>query len=246
MSLETVSIDQIVNDFMLTMGHDDYTSNASEVVVRNFALRGVREIGFDMGLKIKSVELSVDQTKGTVTLPTDFVGLLKLGIIGADGLVYQFIENRNINLISTRGKDVIPGYSAFDSEVYRNYIANGSQGRLYGMGGGKGAGEYRVNFDQNRIELSTSVGSATVAIEYIADEALSTSPSVHKFAEETVRAYIYYKLIERKSNVPANEKARARQEYYNERRKSNARMKSFGKQDALATIRKNFRQSPKY
>lgn len=186
MSLETVSIDQIVNDFMLTMGYDDYTSNAPEVVVRNFALRGVREIGFDMGLKVKATELTVDQTKGTVTLPTDFVGLLKLGVIGGDGLVYQFIENRNINLISNRGKDVIPNYSAFDSEVYRNYIANGSQGRLYGMGGGKGAGEYRVNFDQNRIELSTNVGSATVAIEYIADEALSTSPSVHKFAEETV------------------------------------------------------------
>ena len=65
MSLETVSIDQIVNDFMLTMGHDDYTSNASEVVVRNFALRGVREIGFDMGLKVKAAELTVDQTKTT-------------------------------------------------------------------------------------------------------------------------------------------------------------------------------------
>jgi hypothetical protein len=57
---------------------------------------------------------------------------------------------------------------------------------------------------------------------------------------------LYYKIIERKSNVPANEKARARQEYYNERRKANARMKSFGKQDALSMLRKNFRQSPKY
>lgn len=246
MSLETVSIDQIVNDFMLTMGYDDYANNASEVVVRNFALRGVREIGFDMGLKVKGVEIAVDQTKGTATLPTDFVGLLKLGIIGSDGLVYQFVENKNINLIAGRNKDVIPGYTAFDSEVYRNYIANGSQGRLYGMGGGKGAGEYRINYDQNRIELSSSVGSDTIAIEYIADEALSDSPTVHKFAEECLRSYIYYKLVERKSNVPAAEKARARQEYYNERRKANARMKSFGKQDALSMIRKNFRQSPKY
>jgi len=246
MSLETVSINQVVNDFMLTMGYDDYANNASEVVVRNFALRGIRELGFDMGLKIKALEIAVDQTNGTATLPTDFVGLLKLGVIGADGLVYQFVENRNINLIANRGRDVIPNYSAFDSEVYRNYIANGSQGRLYGMGGGKGAGEYRVNFDQNRIELATNVGSNTIAIEYIADEALSESPTVHKFAEEALRSYMYYKLIERKSNVPANEKARARQEYYNERRKANARMKSFGKLDALATIRKNFRQSPKY
>jgi|TARA_R110000796_G_scaffold48633_2_gene116536 hypothetical protein len=246
MSLETVSINQVVNDYMLTMGYDDYSSNASEVVVRNFALRGIRELGFDMGLRLKASEISVDQTTGTVALPADFVGLLKLGVIGSDGLIYQFIENSNINLISTRGRDAIPNYSAFDSEVYRNYISTGSQGGLYGMGGGKGAGEYRINYDQNRIELSTSVGSTTVAIEYVADEALSESPTVHKFAEEALRAYMYYKIVERKSNVPGNEKARARQEYYNERRKANSRMKSFGKVDALAMIRKNFRQSPKY
>ncbi len=59
-------------------------------------------------------------------------------------------------------------------------------------------------------------------------------------------AYIYYKIIERKSSVPANEKARARQEYYNEYRKANARLKSVSKDEILRTIRKNFRQSPKY
>jgi hypothetical protein len=41
------------------------------------------------------------------------------------------------------------------------------------------------------------------------------------------------------------EKARARQEYYNEKRLANARLKSFTKEEALKTIRKNFKQSPK-
>ena len=69
---------------------------------------------------------------------------------------------------------------------------------------------------------------------------------VNALAEEALRSYIYYKVIERKSSVPANEKSRARQEYYNERRKANSRISSFSKEDALHTIRKNFRQSPKY
>jgi hypothetical protein len=56
---------------------------------------------------------------------------------------------------------------------------------------------------------------------------------------------VYYKLIERKSNVPMSEKGRARQEYYNERRLANARIKSFSKEEALKTIRKNYKQSPK-
>ena len=40
--------------------------------------------------------------------------------------------------------------------------------------------------------------------------------------------------------------ARARSEYYNERRKANARLSTFTKDEALKTIRKNFMQAPKY
>ena len=84
-----------------------------------------------------------------------------------------------------------------------------------------------------------------MVIEYVADEARSTDPEVHVYAEEALRAYMYYKIIERKSSVPANEKARARAEYYNERRKANARLSNFTKEEALKTIRKNFMQAPK-
>jgi hypothetical protein len=66
------------------------------------------------------------------------------------------------------------------------------------------------------------------------------------YAEEALRAYIYYKLVEKKSTVPANEKARARAEYYNERRLANARLSNFTKEEALKTIRKNFKLAPKF
>jgi hypothetical protein len=69
---------------------------------------------------------------------------------------------------------------------------------------------------------------------------------VHVYAEEALRSYMYYKLCERKSTVPANEKARARAEYYNERRKAKARMNNFTKEEAMKVIRKNYKQAPKY
>ncbi len=59
-------------------------------------------------------------------------------------------------------------------------------------------------------------------------------------------AYIYYRLIERKSNVPLSEKQRARAEYYNERRKASARLNTFTKEEALQVTRKNFKLSTKY
>lgn len=269
MARNTVSVDQIVNDFVLTMDGDDFVAGSSNTVIRNFALRGIREMGFDMLKRVRSLKLPVNSSLNTVNLPDDFVDLCKIGIVGSDGLIYVFGENKNLNYSQAYYKDAsgnyvdsdqdgvydrvddktIPadmtGFKGYDSYIFRNYLYESTEGRLYGVGGGQYGGEYRMNYDQNRIELNTTQGINEVVVEYIADEARSTNPSIHQYAESALRAYVYYKLIERKSTVPANEKMRARQEYYNERRIANSRLKSFSKEEALKTIRKNFSQSPK-
>jgi hypothetical protein len=244
MAQNTISLEQIVTDFVFSMDSDDFANNASDTVVRNLALRGIREMGFDILKRIKAANLAVSATN-TVTLPADYVDLVTIGVVGEDGLVYVFGENKNKNLLANNSGDLpdyILGYSDF---IYRNFVNSTTDGRLYGYGGGHYSGEYRINIEEDRIELTLGTGVAEIYIEYIADEALAANPSVHAYAEQAVRSYIYYKLIDRKSNVPAVEKARARQEYYNERRLANARLKSFSKEEALKTIRKNFKQSPK-
>lgn len=270
MARDTVSIDQIVNDFMLTLDGDDYVNNATSTIVRNYALRGIREMGFDMLKRIKSLKLNVNTDNNTVELPDDFVDYTKIGIIGGDGLIYVFGENKNQNIamqyvtdvqgnpIDSDGDGVYDRVDAkflgngrgtlsdFESYTFRNFLYEGNIGRAYGIGGGKYSGEFRINNEQNRIELYSTTGYDEIVIEYIADEARSENPSVHIYAEEAIRSYIYYRLVERKASVPMAEKSRARQEHYNERRKANARIKSFSKEEALKTIRKNYKQSPKY
>ena len=269
MARDTVSVDQIVNDFMLTLEGDDYGNNASGMLIRNYALRGIREMNFDIQKKIKSLKLSVNTENDTVELPDDFVDYTKIGVIGSDGLIYVFGENKNQNMamkykkdaagnnIDSDGDGVYDRVDAkedgvgrastadFESYTFRNFLYEGNIGRAYGIGGGMYSGEFRINYEQNRIELYSTAGYSEIVIEYIADEARSTNPSIHIYAENALRSYIYYRLIERKSSVPAGEKMRARQEYYNERRLANARLKSFTKEEALKTIRKNYKQSPK-
>ena len=58
MSMNKVKLSQIVRDFIVTLDGDDYVSNASDAAIRNFALRGIREIGFDLGKKIRSIKVS--------------------------------------------------------------------------------------------------------------------------------------------------------------------------------------------
>ena len=281
MSMNKVKLSQILGDFKITLDSDDYVNNVSDVALRNIALRGIREFGFDLSKKVKSLKLSINTSNNTVSLPEDFAGLNKVGIVGSDQIVYVLHSNENINYsrrlevadddsvgdrtdtfdesplniennsISDRVDDKGSTSSTtsdndFDFYVFQNYLYQGGYGRLYGAGGGYGRGAYRLNLDQDRIELDMNTEASEVVIEYVADEARAGDPEIHVYAEEALRCYIYYKIVERKATVPANEKTRARTEYYNERRKANARLSTFSKQEILKTIRKNFRQVPKY
>jgi len=270
-----VPLRQVIDDFMITMDADDYLSNVSDSAIRNVALRGIREFGFDVTSRVRSLKLTVG-SNGTVTLPDDYVDLIKIGVI-SDGIVYVLGENKNIalpmaidtpistedaergsldllsNLIDDRSRDYSDTAGSegdneidYDFYVFQNYLYQGGLGRLYGAGGGHRRGEYRIDLDQNRIEISSESGVTEVVLEYVSDEARNYDPVIHVYAEEALRCYIYYKLCERKMTVPMGEKGRARQEYYNERRKAKARMSNFTKEEALKTLRQNFKQSPKY
>jgi len=275
MARNTVPLTQVISDFILSLAEDDFAANASDNQIRTYALRGVRDMGFDVSKKIRSLKLTINSANNTVELPDDYADWSKIGVVGSDGLVYVLGENKNINYSQayadengikvTDSDDAndsdadgvfdrvddktsngsVGVQSGFNSTIFRDYYY-GAQNAVYGAGGGRYRGEFRVNLDQNRIEISPMSGVGEVVIEYVADEARSKNPSIHVYLEEALMAYMYYRIIERRSSVPANEKARARAEYYNELRKGNARMKSFTKEEALKTIRKNFKQSPKF
>lgn len=275
MSMNTVPLNAILADFRIGLDSDDYISNVSDIQLRNIALRGIRDIGFDIGKKTKSLKLAVN-SNDTVTLPDDYVDLIKIGVVGDDGRVYVMNQNKHLNYshkkvspasrttfnsgpLDINANEIVNIEESktatetnlsivddFYEFIFENYLYEGGVGRLYGLGGGHGIGEYRINLDQNRIEISANSNVSEIVMEYIGDEARSSDPSVHVYAEEALRAYIYYKLVEKKSTVPANEKARARAEYYNERRLANARLSNFTKEEALKTIRKNFKLAPKF
>ena len=88
---------QIIDDFLITLDEDDHIANASDVTVRNIALRGIREFGFDVTTRIKSVKLSIDSTNDTVALPEDFVDLTKVGVVDEGGVIRVMRQNKNLN-----------------------------------------------------------------------------------------------------------------------------------------------------
>lgn len=272
MARNLVTIKDVVNDFLLGLSEDDYASNVTDYQIHNLALRGAREMGFDIMKRVKSVKMTVNTALNTVDLPDDFVDFLRIGAVGSDGLFYAFKENKNINIAQTYALDANGNPIDSDSDgvydredardvtnlssntndtadnfINARYLYDATEGKFYGYGGAKAQGEFRINYEQNRIELPT-VGAIkeNVWVEYIADIAREKNPCVHVYTEEALRQYIYMRIIERKTNVPAVEKQRARQEYFNEFRRAKARLNSFSKEEAMFVIRKNTKQSPKY
>ena len=54
-------------------------------------------MGFDVSNVVRSLKLDVSTSNNTVELPDDFVDLIKIGVVGSDGMVYVFSKNPNIN-----------------------------------------------------------------------------------------------------------------------------------------------------
>jgi hypothetical protein len=59
MAQDTVSLEQVITDFVISMESDDYANTASDTLIRNLALRGIREMGFDILKRLKATELSI-------------------------------------------------------------------------------------------------------------------------------------------------------------------------------------------
>ena len=103
----------------------------------------------------------------------------------------------------------------------------------------------QITLTDSDYDVNVTNNILTKAIQLLQSGASDTQPRVHKFCEEALRSYIYYKYIQRKRGVPANEKQMAKRAYFNEKRLARARMMNFNKETAMQVSRKAFKQSPK-
>ncbi len=105
-------------------------------------------------------------------------------------------------------------------------------------------GSFRINKSSGIIEFSSDAQSKSIVLEYISDglfEGCEGQPEaeikIHKFAEKALIDFIYYELVKNRRSVPANEKARARKEYYNSRRISKRRINAINYTDLMQSFK---------
>ena len=250
-SYQYITLEDIVNNYMMSTDDDDFASNVPRHKVLFQARRAFRELYFDsiQEVKVMSLELS-DQL--TVTLPPDFVNYVRISWLGDDNLLRPMASNGYTNI----ARDYLQGDSyeiLFDDDGCA--LQDDVQGLAELAAGGEGGtansytfcgdafnpnknmanvysnGSYVVDKNNGLIKFGSEVFGKTVVLEYISDGlytgcegSAEVDLKIHKFAEDSVYNWMYWKLIERRKNVPANAKVLARKDWFNSRRICKRRM----------------------
>jgi len=229
-----VTTDAIVRDILNQEGRNT-THNYLRYL--NYANKGLKELTYDVLGETKIVLLEIDSTL-RIDLPAGFIDYTFVGVLGNDGYTHPLGAKGDIPKYGT-GNLLIQS----DGAYFNNF------GGVFGQGGGQNHnGYYQPQIDMENMQMifgAKAVGEV-IYLEYISDGRVAGNNTVvPEYAEEALSAYIYWKAIQRVRGVAQNEKWEARKEYYNQKRLARARTCSFTKQEALATIRKGFKQAPK-
>jgi len=248
---QNVTLEEIVSNYMGTGDPDDYTSTVSRSQVVTQARRAIQELYFDVVRDNKAISLELD-SRLTVVLPPDFIDYIRISWVDAHGQLHPMAANTNKTTANTYLQD--HAYNLlFDEDGYvledSSYVPSAGNAQFTDKGRASAPcnsytfvpninlsniysnGSFNIDKQSGVIQFSSDVESKTIVLEYVSDGLYlgyagktDGDITIHKFAETAVMDYIYWQLIIKRRNVPANEKARARKEYYNSRRISKRRL----------------------
>jgi hypothetical protein len=259
-------INDLINDYLMSRSSDDYTADTPRYQILYQAMKGLREFYFDVLQEVKGRALELSPTL-QVTLPQDYINYVRISWVDEAGMLHPMAVDNSMSIASDYLQDDRyeimfddEGCALLDNKVATSFT------QLEPLHGGEGYytypfvvnsftpnkdlsrvfqnGKYKIDKERGLIQFGSGVEGRTIVLEYISDGLFSGCEGkpeeeirVNKFAESALLDYIYYQLVKNSRNVPANEKARARKEFYNSRRIAKARINTLRKDELLQTFK---------
>jgi len=222
------------------------------------AISGVREMNMDVDGVPKSVFIPINTDNFTVPLPDDYLTYSKVAFCGKDGNIHSLGYNGNMCLPRHRSDCGDPirdntqdlqlsgnNWNTYEGGFYRN---GEILGRVFGIGGGNNAnGFYRFD-DENRFIALQNIpsGATELWLEYLGDQTLVDGDhAVHPYSIEAVKAWMYWKDIQRNRTFGPSEKREAKTEWIRNKNLARRRFSSFTLDEALQAIRRSNTMSVK-
>jgi len=243
-----VTLDSIIEDLQAELGssteHDYYS-------LLRVMVRGINELHFDVNGHVKRKRLEAD-TAGNVQLPDDFVKEARVAIVSSSGHLVFLGRNQNIfKPTDNCGTEYQPqpssswGISGIDATATQHFRTGEFIGAYYGTGGRSTAGEFRLNREMNRIELSSNLVGGTIILDYIGRaEQINGQFHVHDFLIEPLMRYAMWKT--KRWFVSVGEAKALESDYVTAKQWARIRFGGMSREEILEITRRNMTQTPKY
>ena len=261
-----VNLSDIINNFMIiNVGDNKLINDISRFDVIFHAKRGLQELHYDALKEVRSIEIEMPDNL-QITLPKDYVGLVRVSWVNDRGMLHPmtsgrytgnvdkaFLQDDKGNIIFSSGSDgqALEGTPLMDIRNMRvaqgeddkeNPLSDYSYGGRFGMEPESANinGTYNVNKNLGVIRFDSSVSGKLIVIEYISDGMIDTSESqmkVHKFAEDFLYSYILYHIIKVKFGIQEYIVTRVRRDYFSSLKNTKIRLMDIHPLDLIQSLR---------
>lgn len=267
------TLEDIINNYMMSLSPDDYTSSFQRYQILFQARRGLREFYYDVLQEVRGIALDLSPSL-QVALPPDYVNYVRISWVDQNGVMYPMAVDKNMAIADNYLQDsdyellfddngcVLKGDSRIKGTTPAVVIDDNLFSGVYSYTFHETAfrpnanmskvflnGRYKIDKQAGVIQFGSDTKGKTIVLEYISDGLYSgcegqpeKDQRIHKFAETALMDFIYYSLIKNLRNVPANEKMRARKEFYNSRRLAKNRINALKIEDLKQLFRGESRQ----
>ncbi|MFJ1491849.1 hypothetical protein [Capnocytophaga canis] len=244
-SYQYIPLSDVINSFMaeIHLDNDHFLKNKPRSLFLLHAKRGVKELSIDMPSQLKGLELEIGSDLQFI-MPQDFLDWVRVSVVSEQGellpldlntnshLATSYLQDNDGNILFTNAGDVLEadGNNAYNipmkNKTYEGSLCtpkfnlNTSYFSKYGM--------FAVDKSRGVFLFDSNLAGKSIVIEYISDglewENLKEEEiKIHKYYEQPLIAWIYWKMIERDKNIPMNEKLRAEKQFNGAKQKSFSR-----------------------
>lgn len=250
------TLDRIVREFLVeSLGAEQIDNRYARLL--QIAINGLRDLKRHYPGETSYAVIDVNDNH-TVTLPNGYIEWIKVGVCyngqilalgqndnmcppGTDSCGNIEVDQPVLNPIPFSLVDELP-YGGYNNDGY-----NGDYYNLYGLGGGQNTlGRFKIFRDEGYIALqSLNTNFDQVILEYKADiELIDGQFFVHPYDVESLKAWIWWKYIERNLNYPFNERENARIRYKAEKHRSLVDRSRLSLNEIISAVRSGYKSSP--
>lgn len=255
-----LTLDEVVREYLI----ESY--GASQVDARyprfyQIGASGMRELQSDVGWNWSQTKLDL-RANNTAALPDGYVDWFRVGICSGDRIL-AFTENKNPCSISLSLDDCgqVKKRAAQDNvkfnldshflytHQWNRYSKDGQfVGRDFGARGGFPMyGTFQINEEEGYIYIESDIlDRDSLVLEYatILPKDEKGNILVHPYKAEALKAWLYWKSIQRLRSNNQGEKLAAEAEYYKQKKKARKRINAMTMQEVIGATRKGFGPAP--